>query len=60
LPTDTSCDLRQPGPEGCGFAQLIEMAIGLEQGVDKHLFGIFPVAAHADHLPIDSILVLPG
>jgi len=59
LPTNAFRDLRQPGAKRRRFAQLIEMTVGLEQRFDQHVFGIFAVAAHADHLPIDGVLVLP-
>jgi len=60
LPTDAFRDLRKPGAKGRRFAQLVEIPVGLEQSLDQHVFGIFLIAAHANHLPIDDVFVLFG
>jgi hypothetical protein len=60
LPADSTCDLGEPSAEGDGLAELIEMAIGLEQGLDQNVFRIFPIAAYANHLAIHHIFVFIG
>jgi len=37
---------------------MVEAAIGLQQGLDENVFRIFAIATDAQHLPVDSILVL--
>ena len=58
LPADTPGDLGQPGAEGGGIAQLVEMTIRLDEGFHEDVFGVFAIAAGADHVAIDGILVL--
>jgi hypothetical protein len=58
LPADTFGNLREPGAEGSGIAQLVEVTISLQEGFDENIFSVFAVAAGADHLAIDGILVL--
>lgn len=58
LPTDALGDLREPCAEGGGIAQLVEVAISLEQSFDQNVFCVFAVAADANELTVDEVFVL--
>src|SRR5215472_7988217 len=57
-PANAAADPCQPGTKGLGMLKLVQMPICPEKRLDQNIFRVLSVAANAQHLTVDCILVL--